>query len=142
MDKIEGPNVSDAKQFAQKLQEIMQGIYDLLEITKEYNLEAIGENGGNRYFEEDGKTCFQVTGQYDRPHEFLQSLLDVIHVNFEPYAMGTFLLNANMDFLYSRIPETPFTLGYVSITSKENNEDFEDFWNNSVLPYLIKCATT
>lgn len=139
MNKINGPNVPDALKFIEKLQHAMKSIFDLLELTKEYDLEAVDKDGARCFYQDEGKTCFQVSGQYERPHEFLQALLDIIRVNYEPSVMGTLLLNANMCFLYDEILEKPFQLGYVSIVSKEN-EIFDSFWGGSVKPYLKKCG--
>lgn len=139
MNRINGLNVPDAVKFSEKLQDAMQSVFDLLELTKEYDLEAVDKDGGRCFYEDYGKTCFQVSGQYERPHEFLQALLDIIRVNYEPSVMGTLLLNANMCFLYDEIPETPFQLGYASIVSQKNQK-FDIFWNEDVKPHLEKCG--
>ncbi|MDQ6965587.1 MAG: hypothetical protein Q9M23_01535, partial [Mariprofundaceae bacterium] len=112
-------NITEPEQFNHKLQEVMEGIYELLELSREEELSPVREDGVVRYGEE-GKTCFQVSGQFERPTEFLQTLLDMIRVNFETYIFGTFQLNSNMGFMYDEIPDAPFQLGYVSITSENN----------------------
>jgi hypothetical protein len=132
-------NVTNPIKFSEKLQEVMSGIYELFEVTKERNLSSVSDDGVIRYTEEGGKTCFQVSGQYERPSEFLQTLLDIVRVNFEPCVMGTFFLNSNMYFLYDEIPTSSFQLGYASIAS-EDNQSFSLFWSEKVIPYLEDCG--
>lgn len=132
-------NVKSPDKFQQKLAQVMDGIYDLMEMSKEYNLEQTAEDGCIRYTEEEGKTCFQVSGQFDRPSEYLEALLDLVRVNFEPCVMGTFFLNSNMCFLYDAVPDAPFQLGYVSITS-ESDKPFGSFWIEDVVPYINRCG--
>lgn len=117
----------------------MNALYELFELSKEHPLAPETEDGVTVYIEEYGKTCFQVSGQFDRPSEYLQSLLDLIRVNFEPFPLGTLLLNANLGDVYERIPETPFQLGYLSLTS-QTTKPFRAFWEEEVLPYLEQCG--
>jgi hypothetical protein len=131
------PNIKNSSEFKTKLKEIMHGIYEFLELTKEYNLNRFTETGVQLYSEKGGKTCFQVSAQFERPSEFLQAFLDIIRVNFEPAVMGTFFLNSNMCFLYDAIPESSFQLAYASITSKKDKK-FEEFWIEDVMPHLKK----
>lgn len=132
-------NIKLPSKYQQKLVEVMEGIYELFELSKEHNLEPVSEDGVTRYMEEYGKTCFQVSGQFDRPSEYLESLLDIIRVNYEPCVLGTFFLNSNMGFLYDAIPDKPFQLGYVTITSIPNKQ-FNSFWKEDVVPYIKKCG--
>lgn len=132
-------NIKSPANFQEKLIEVMEGIYELFELSKEHHLEPVSEDGVTRYFEESGKTCFQVSGQFNRPSEYLESLLDIIRVNYEPCVLGTFFLNSNMGFLYDAIPSKPFQLGYISITS-EPNKKFNLFWEEDVVPYIEKCG--
>jgi hypothetical protein len=123
--------IKDPLQFKKKIQNIMGEIYDLFELAIE------GDATNN--VEELEKACFQLTSEYDRPTEFLQSFLDIIRMNYEPYILGTFFLNSNMSFLYDGIPEDKFELAYVSVVSKDNQE-FSDFWREIVIPYIDKCG--
>lgn len=66
-------NVKSPIKFQEKLQEVIEGIYEQFELSKENNLEPVSENGVTRYMEKRGKTCFQVSGQFDRPSEYLQT---------------------------------------------------------------------
>lgn len=132
-------NVKSPIRFQEKLQDIMEGIYELLELSKENDLAPVSEDGVTRYIGEDGKTCFQVSGQFDRPTEFLESLLDIIRVNYEPCVLGTFFLNSNIEFLYEGMPDSSFQLGYISITS-EAGKDFCRFWEEDVTPHIVKCG--
>ncbi|MDQ6966988.1 MAG: hypothetical protein Q9M23_08700 [Mariprofundaceae bacterium] len=131
-------NITEPETFNHKLQQVMIGIYDLLELSRAEELPPVSEDGVIRY-DKEGKTCFQVSGQFERPTEFLQTLLDMVRVNFEPCIFGTFQLNSNMGFMYDEIPVGPFQLGYVSMTSG-NNQEFGDFWNNTFIPYIEKCG--
>jgi hypothetical protein len=132
-------NINTPAKFQEKLIEVMEGIYELFELSKEHNFEPVSEDGVTRYIEECGKTCFQVSGQFNRPSEYLESLLDIIRVNYEPCVLGTLFLNSNMGFLYDAIPEKPFRLGYISITSKPNKQ-FNLFWKEDVVPYIEECG--
>lgn len=132
-------NINSPAQFEEKLQDVMKRFYELFELSKEYNLEPVSDNGTIVYSEDSGKCCFQVAGQFERPSEYLESLLDIVRVNFEPCQLGSFFLNSNLCFLYDAIPDTPFQLGYVSITS-ESNKPFEVFWEEDVIPYIEKCG--
>lgn len=139
MVKIKGPNITRDEEFNQKLQQLMGNVYDLIELTKEYDLQPTTTEGVILYFEDQGKTCFQASGQYDRPNEFLQVLLDIIRVNYEPSVLGTFFLNSNLCFLYDEVPNKPFHLGYASLVSG-CNENFGQFYSGTVTPYLSKCG--
>lgn len=132
-------NIKLPAKFQEKLIEVMEGIYELFELSKEHNFEPVSEDGVTRYIEEIGKTCFQASWQFNRPSEYLESLLDIIRVNYEPQVLGTFFLNSNMKFLYNAIPIRPFQLGYISITSKPN-KPFNSFWIEDVVPYIEKCG--
>lgn len=131
-------NIKAPAQFKQKLTEIMDGVYELFELSKEQNLEPFSEDGCTRYMEGHGKTCSQVAGQFSRPSEYLESLLDMIRVNYDQLPFSYFL-NGNMGFLYDAIPDKPFKLGYVSITSAPN-VSFNAFWKDEVVPYTGRCG--
>lgn len=133
-------NIDAPAKFKDKLMDVMESIFELFELSKEFNLEPVSEHGVILYDEEDGKTGFQVSGgQFNRPTEYLLSLLDIIRVNYEPCVLGTFFLNSNMGFLLDAIPDKPFQLGYVSITS-EPDEQFNLFWKEDVVPYIAECG--
>jgi len=132
-------NIKNSSLFKEKLNNVMAEIYELFELAREHNLSPVNEDGVTRYLEKHGKTCFQVSGQYDRPAEFLQTILDIIKVNYEPDVLGTFFLNSNIGFLFDNIPKSSFQLAYASITSV-NNKQFKAFWNEDVLPYLKGCG--
>ena len=136
---IDRKNINSPAKFQEKLIEVMGGIYELFELSKEHNLEPVSKDGVTRYSEDLGKTCFQVSGQFDRPSEYLESLLDIIRANFEPHVLGTLFLNSNMTFLYNAISEAPFQLGYISITS-ESDKQFDLFWQDDVIPHINKCG--
>jgi len=139
MDKIIGPNVPDPVQFGKALNEVVEAIHKMLEATKEYDWKPVTKDGVRTYYEETGKCGFQAAYQYERPTEFLQTLLDMIRVHFEPRTMGTFFLNSNIGFLHEAMPEAPFQLAYASLVSNEN-QSFSSFFANDVSPYLEQCG--
>lgn len=132
-------NIKSPVEFEEKLQDVMSGLYELFELSKEHNLEPVSDNGTIVYSEETGKCCFQVATQFERSSEYLECLLDIVRVNFEPCQLGSFFLNSNLCFLYDAIPDTPFQLGYVSLTS-EPNKSFEQFWQEDVMSYIETCG--
>lgn len=132
-------NLKQPELFKEKLAEVMEGMYELFELAKEHDLERVSESGVVRYDEQSGKTCFQVSRQFTRPSEYLESLLDLIRANFEPCVLGTFFLNANMGFLYDAIPDKAYQLGYISISSAPG-KPFPSFWHDDVVPYIKKCG--
>ena len=125
-------NVKNPLLFSTKLQDILNGMYDFFESTfeKEYPKETDGV-----VHIVDKKICFQAADQYQRPHDFLQSLLDILRVIYEPEVLGTFFLNANPGFLFDAIPEKPFQLGYASFVSKPH-QSFKEFWSENILNSL------
>ncbi len=130
--------INDPQSFVQHLQAIMLAIKNVMELTKEVALAPV-INGVRVYFEEDGKTGFQAAGQYHRPTEFLQALLDMMHVNFEPYPLTTFGLNSNLGYLYEAISDQPFSFGYLSLIS-EGTKEFSNIWREQVIPYAYQCG--
>ena len=132
-------NIKSPRKFQQKLDEVMDGIYDLMELSKEHDLPAVSEDGVRCFDEEDGKTGFQVAGQFERPSEYLQTLLDIMRVQYEPNPLGTFFLNSNIGFILEQIPESSFQLGYISLTSK-TDKSFSQFWDEDVMTYLDMCG--
>jgi hypothetical protein len=107
-------------------------------LTKEEALAPV-TNGVRVYFEEDGKLGFQAAGQYHRPTEFLQALLDMIHVHFEPYPLTTFGLNSNLGYLYEAISDQPFSFGYLSLIS-QGTKEVSNIWREQVIPYAQRCG--
>lgn len=59
--------------------------------------------------------CFELASRRERPTEFMQVLLDMTRVIFEPNPHGTFHLNSNWDFIAEAFPGATFRLGYVSV---------------------------
>lgn len=108
----------------------MSALYDLLELAREHEFDPEGS---------EGKTCFQVARQFERPSEFLQVALDMVRVCFDPEPPGTFFLNSNMSFLYEGIPDEPFQFAYASALS-EPGQDFAGFWSGAVALHLAKCG--
>jgi hypothetical protein len=139
MKEVTKRNAIDPGKFKETLNALMMSTYLIFEIARDHELPPISEDGCRTYFEESGKTGFQVAGQFDRPEEFFQTLLDMIRVQFEPATYFTLLLNSNIVFMLENVPEHEFQLGYVSIVSADN-QDFRDFWENRVRPHLNNCG--
>lgn len=124
--------------FADLLQKIILSTRGLMELTRERELPPI-VNGVMVYIDENDKCGFQIARQYQRPTEYLQAFLDIIRVEFDPHPLGTFQLNSNLGFIFDSIPKNELQLGYVSISSEEN-QAFHDFWHNDALNYLAECG--
>lgn len=139
MKKIAGPNVPKAKEFNSKLQQLMKNMFDLFELTKEYEYPTRAENSVAGYNEDRGKYNFQVANQYERSSEFLQVLLDMMRVNYDPRLPGTWFLNSNPSYIYDGIPSIPFRLGDMSLVSN-GDEDFSQFYSNTIAAYIEACG--
>ncbi len=137
-------NIIEPVAFREQLEKIFSAIYGLFEQTRENTLLA-KEDGVIRYFEEEGKCLFQVAGQFKRPGDFLQCLLDMLRIMFEPNPPGTWLLNSNPDFLLDEIGANGFQLGYVTGVSAPN-EPISGFYRRVIEPqmqenkYLLETA--
>lgn len=128
-------NVKKPANFLNKLVEANDAIYQLFELCREKELPPQTDDGCVLYDEEAGKYCFQVSGQYSRPGEFLAALLDMIRVTYEPAFFGSFFLNSNPAFIYDGIPKTRFTLGYLSIVGAPA-QSFTQLWHGQVAAKL------
>lgn len=118
---------------------IDESVRDLMELTREEELPEV-DNGVRRYYADLGKCAFQVSGQFDRPDEYLQALLDMIRVEYEPYPMGTMLLNANlMANLWQVNMDNEIRFGYLSMIS-EDKQSFTDFWQTEITVYAEKLG--
>lgn len=115
--------------------QIHQGIYKLMELLKEHEFPQFS-NGVQRYHSEQGKLPFQVATQFDQPAEFLQSLLDMLKVQFEPYPMGTLLLNSNVvAHMAYHLDKDIEKFHYLSVIG-EPHQTPRDIWNMTIGPYL------
>ncbi|WP_019025416.1 MULTISPECIES: hypothetical protein [unclassified Thioalkalivibrio] len=79
---------------------------------------------------------FEAAQSASRPHEYLQCMLDVLRVTFEPAPIGSVLLNANPN-LFTSIPALmgAFDLGYGSLVA-DPAQAFGDFWPQTMKPHL------
>ncbi len=127
-------NIIEPVVFGEQLGKIFAAIYGLFERTRENTLLA-KEDGIIRYFEEDGKCLFQVAGQFKRPGDFLQCLLDMLRIMFEPNPPGTWLLNSNPDFILEEIRGNGFQLGYITGVSAPS-EQISDFYSRVIEPQI------
>lgn len=129
----------DTCDFLNAMDKIDTGFRELMDLLKEHEFPEV-TNGVRHYYAEDGKLPFQEAQQFDRPDEFLQALMDMLKVQFEPWPLGTFFLNSNvMAYLADTIEERSFSFSYASITS-EPQAGFTGFWLTVVEPYLNKLG--
>jgi hypothetical protein len=129
----------DSSAFYSAVSQLDQSVRDLMELTREEELPEV-TNGVRRYYAEDGKCPFQVSRQFDRPDEYLQALLDMIRVQYEPHPMGTMMLNSNVTAnLWQVIEQGDIGFGYLSMVS-EDKQSFTDFWQTEITDYANKCG--
>ena len=79
--------------------------------------------------------CFELVARHERPVELLQTLLDLVRVLYEPQPPGSMLLNSNWDLVSLAVPDTPFRLGYASVTGTPG-QPIEDLVDSTLLPRL------
>lgn len=127
-------NLIEPVVFGEQLRKTFSAIYGLFEQTRENTLLA-EEDGVIRYSEEDGKCLFQVAGQFKRPGDFLQCILDMLRIMFEPNPPGTWLLNSNPDFILEEIRGNGFQLGYITGVSAPSEQIF-DFFTRVIEPQM------
>lgn len=109
-------NVPEPDALRIQLDRTFREIHALIHLMREKTLFPFTD-GVINYTEAAGPCAFEVTQQFDRPAEYLQTLLDLIRIIHEPYPPGTLLLNANLGFVLEEIPVLPFRIGYLSVTS-------------------------
>ena len=71
--------IENPKEWAEALKSTLASLYQVFDLAAERPLPPV-INGCRAYSEETGKTLFQVSGQFERPGEFLQVLLDMLRV--------------------------------------------------------------
>jgi len=126
-------NVQNPEQFFEAFETLIKDFRPIFDSAKEKDSHLI--SGGKRVAAKgDDKSGFHFSKQFERPHEYLQSLLDMIRVHYEPHFIGTYFLNANIGFMDEHIPNEAFTLGYFSISSE--HKKFEKAWQKEALPHL------
>lgn len=127
-------NINSPAEFGQRVSNTIDNLYYLFEQTCEVELLPVDQRQGK-----DWKCLFEVSGQFKRPSDFLQCLLDMLRVMFEPDPPGTFFLNANPDFIYEEIGKDPFRMGYVTAVS-EPHESIEQFHKRKLAPLIQECG--
>lgn len=125
----ESAMLNNPKAFVVALREVVAGLYQVFDLTAERPYDP----------DDDDKPLFGVSSQFDRPNEFLQTLLDMLRVFFEPDPPGTFFLNANPCFLYDAMPDKPVQLGYASILG-DPGESFLAMVDNKIFPRLTELS--
>lgn len=130
--------IDHPKEWAEALKSTVASLYEVFDLAAERPLPPV-INGCRAYYEETGKTLFQVSDQFERPGEFLQVLLDMLRVLYEPNPLGTFHLNANPSFIFQALPDKPFRLGYATLLS-DPGESFSAFLQNKLLPRLSELG--
>lgn len=128
-------NVPDPIKLTEALEQVLSGLYTVFESARENELAPVSEQGVTRYMPEHGKTGFQVAGQFERAGDFIQTLMDMMRVQYAPDFVGSFLLNANIGFLIDAMPGQPFQLGYATRISRDH-QSFQSFWEDDVVPHL------
>jgi hypothetical protein len=124
-----------AFEFVNAVEKIDTSIRELIDLIKEHDTPEVSA-GVRRYYPEYGKLPFQETQQFERPDEFLQSLMDIFKVQFEPQPPGTFFLNSNLKaYLSDTISKGYVRFSYASITSV-TRVGFKKFWHTTVEPHL------
>jgi len=123
-------NINSPSEFGQRVSNTIDNLYYLFEQTCEVELLPVDRREGK-----DWKCLFEASGQFKRPNDFLQCLLDMLRILFEPHPPGTFFLNANPDFIYEEIGADPFRLGYVTAVS-EPHESIEEFHKRKLAPLM------
>ena len=125
--------------FTEKLERASSALWDLLELCREEDCRTKLSTDDFPLLDSGFITPFEVANQYQRPTEFLQTLLDMLRVIYEPAPIGTWFLNGNLDFLLDALPDDPFRLGYATLTG-DAEQPFEGFWQETVLPYVSTCG--
>ena len=129
----------DSSAFYSAVVKLDESVREVMELTREEELAEV-TNGVRRYYADDGKCPFQVSRQFDRPNEYLQTLLDMIRVQYEPYPMGTMFLNSNVTAnLWQVSPDGEVGFGYLSMVSQDK-QSFTDFWHTEITGYAKKCG--
>jgi hypothetical protein len=123
-------NINAPTEFAQSVGNTIANLYYLFEQTCEVELLPVDQRQGK-----DWKCLFEASGQFKRPNDFLQCLLDMLRIMFEPEPPGTFYLNANPDFIYEEIDGAPFRLGYLTAIS-EPHEPIAQFYKRKLAPLI------
>ena len=111
------------------LRKVVEGLYEVFDLAAERPYDP----------DDNDKPLFGVSSQFDRPNEFLQTLLDMLRVFFEPDPPGTFFLNANPCFLYEVLSDKPVQLGYASVLS-DPGESFSSMLNEKIFPRLAELG--
>ena len=125
----ESAMLNNPKAFVVALREVVAGLYQVFDLAAERPYDP----------DDDDKPLFGVSSQFDRPNEFLQTLLDMLRVFFEPDPPGTVFLNANPCFLYEALSDQPVQLGYASILG-EPGESFSAMLDNRIFPRLTELG--
>jgi hypothetical protein len=124
--------------FAEKLQQATGALWDLLELCRERDCRVASPTNAH-LVDPAYVSPYDIANQYERPTDFLQTLLDLFRSIYEPASLGTFFLNGNLGFLIDALPDEPFQLGYATLTG-DAEQPFDQFWEETVLPYLSGCG--
>lgn len=116
---------NNPKVFVDALRKVVESLYEVFDLAAERPYDP----------DDDDKPLFGVSSQFDRPNEFLQTLLDMLRAFFEPDPPGTFFLNANPCFLYDAMPDKPVQLGYASVLG-DPGESFSAMLDEKIFPRL------
>lgn len=118
--------------FSTALENVVSSFGKVLDVIAEHPDGQEGEDS-------DSRALYDLSNQFERPHEFLQTLLDMVRVFFEPDPPGTFFLNANPCYLHDALPDGPIRLGYASLLS-EPSQTLSDMVRHKIHPQLAKLG--
>ena len=72
--------LNNPNEYVNALRKVVEGLYEVFDLAAERPYDP----------DDSDKPLFGVSSQFDRPNEFLQTLLDMLRVFFEPDPPGTF----------------------------------------------------
>jgi len=125
----ESAMLDNPKAFVDALREVVAGLYQVFDLAAERPYDP----------DDHDKPLFGVSSQFDRPNEFLQTLLDMLRVFFEPDPPGTVFLNTNPCFLYEALSDKPVQLAYASVLG-EPGESFSAMLDSKIFPRLTELG--
>ena len=120
------------------LEKASRALWDLFELCREVDC-RVESSTNTQPLNPASITPFDVANQYERPTEFLQTVLDIFRATDEPAPIGTLFLNGNLGFLLDALPDDPFRLGYATLTG-DAGQPFAALWEEAVLPNLSACG--
>lgn len=135
-DTLRPVNVPEPADFCNQLGQMFSTTHALIDLLREKTLSSHSEDGCQLFDPDSGTCVFQAAGQFERPQQFLQTLLDLVRIIFEPTPHGTLLLNSNIGFVLGEIVNTHFRLGYLSAI-RTPGESASEFHRRVIAPQTL-----